>query len=166
MMGGYTRFLPDEDRRLWTRSQFLDNLAAMLGGRAAEEVVLGEITTGAEDDIQKATQLARRMVTEYGMSDRLGPRTYGKRETLIFLGRDLNEIRNYSEKIAQEIDAEVNRLILEAYQRAREVLLANRPKLDRLAAYLLAHESVEGEELKRLLGDEPAGPEGTRAAAD
>jgi len=164
MMGGYTRFLPDEDRRLWTRSQFLDNLAAMLGGRAAEEVVLGEITTGAEDDIQKATQLARRMVTEYGMSDRLGPRTYGKRETLIFLGRDLNEIRNYSEKIAQEIDAEVNRLILEAYQRAREVLLANRPKLDRLAAYLLAHESVEGEELKRLLGDEPAGPEGTRAA--
>ena len=166
MMGGYTRFLPDEDRRLWTRSQFLDNLAAMLGGRAAEEVVFGEITTGAEDDIQKATQLARRMVTEYGMSDRLGPRTYGKRETLIFLGRDLNEIRNYSEKIAQEIDAEVNRLILEAYQQAREVLLANRPKLDRLAAYLLAHESVEGEELRRLLGDEPAGPEGTRAAAD
>ena len=166
MMGGYTRFLPDEDRRLWTRSQFLDNLAAMLGGRAAEEVVFGEVTTGAEDDIQKATQLARRMVTEYGMSDRLGPRTYGKRETLIFLGRDLNEIRNYSEKIAQEIDAEVNRLILEAYQRAREVLLANRPKLDRLAAYLLAHESVEGEDLKRLLGDEPAGPEGTRAAAD
>ncbi len=166
MTGGYTRFLPDEDRRLWTRSQFLDNLAAMLGGRAAEEVVFGEITTGAEDDIQKATQLARRMVTEFGMSDRLGPRTYGKRETLIFLGRDLNEIRNYSEKIAQEIDAEVNRLILEAYGRAREILAANRPKLDRLATYLLAHESVEGEELRRLLGDEPVGPEGTRAAAD
>ncbi len=166
MMGGYTRFLPDEDRRLWTRSQFLDNLAAMLGGRAAEEVVFGEITTGAEDDIQKATRLARRMVTEFGMSDRLGPRTYGKRETLIFLGRDVNEVRNYSEKIAEEIDAEVNRLIQEAYGRARDVLVANRPKLDRLAAYLVAHETVEGENLRRLLADEPVGPDGSRAAAD
>jgi len=166
MMGGYTRFLPDEDRRLWTRSQFLDNLAAMLGGRAAEEVIFNEISTGAEDDIQKATRLARRMVTEFGMSDRLGPRTYGKREGLIFLGRDMNEIRNYSEKIAEEIDAEVDRLILEAYHRAKEVLLGNRPKLDRLAAHLLAHETVEGEELRRLLADGPAGPEDSRAAAD
>ena len=166
MMGGYTRFLPDEDRRLWTRSQFLDNLAAMLGGRAAEEVIFGEVTTGAEDDIQKATRLARRMVTEFGMSDRLGPRTYGKREGLIFLGRDVNEIRNYSEKVAEEIDAEVDRLILEAYQRAREILLANRPKLERLAAHLLRHETVEGEELRHLLADGPAGPEDSRAAAD
>ncbi|MER3398213.1 MAG: cell division protein FtsH [Chloroflexota bacterium] len=166
LMGGYTRFLPDEDRRLWTRSQFLDNLAAMLGGRAAEEVVFGEITTGAEDDIQKATRLARRMVTEFGMSDRLGPRTYGKREGLIFLGRDMNEIRNYSEKIAEEIDAEVDRLILEAHHRAREILLANRPKLDRLAAHLVAHETVEGETLRRLLAEGPVEPEGSRAAAD
>ncbi|MER3450007.1 MAG: hypothetical protein C4315_09665 [Chloroflexota bacterium] len=144
----------------------MDNLAAMLGGRAAEEVVFGEITTGAEDDIQKATRLARRMVTEFGMSDRLGPRTYGKREGLIFLGRDMNEIRNYSEKIAEEIDAEVDRLILEAHHRAREILLANRPKLDRLAAHLVAHETVEGETLRRLLAEGPVEPEGSRAAAD
>jgi len=150
MMGGYTRLLPTEDRYLWTRSQFQDMLVHMLGGRVAEEVVFGEITTGAENDIEKATKIARQMVTQYGMSEKMGPMTLGKREELIFLGRDISEQRNYSEKVAEEIDLEVRQMIEDARQRAWDILSAHRAKLDQIALRLIETEVLEGEELERL----------------
>ncbi|MHB9092816.1 MAG: ATP-dependent zinc metalloprotease FtsH, partial [Chloroflexota bacterium] len=122
MTGGYTRLLPREDRYLWTRSQFEDTLAWALGGHVAEEMIFGEMTTGSENDIERATQIARRMVTEYGMSKRIGPIALGHKEELIFLGREIGEQKNYSEKVAEIIDDEVHSFIDNAYHRARKVL--------------------------------------------
>ena len=119
MMGGYTRYLPTEDRYLWTKSQFEDRLAATLGGHAAEKVVFGEMSTGAENDIEVATNIARKMVKEYGMTDRLGPVALGHKEEMVFLGRDIGAQKNYSEKIAEVIDEEIRRLIDEALPRGR-----------------------------------------------
>ncbi|MBM2826392.1 MAG: ATP-dependent metalloprotease FtsH [Dehalococcoidia bacterium] len=150
MMGGYTRFLPDEDRHLWTKSQFKDTLVTFLGGMAAEELLLGETTTGPGNDIERATKLARQMVTEYGMSEKLGPRTFGRREELIFLGREISEQRNYSEKVAEEIDSEVLKLVEDSYAKATGILTANRSRLDHVAQYLIKNETVEGEDLKKL----------------
>ncbi|MBI2303808.1 MAG: ATP-dependent metallopeptidase FtsH/Yme1/Tma family protein [Chloroflexi bacterium] len=150
MIGGYTRVLPAEDRYLWTRSQFNDMQAWALGGRASEELVFGEITTGAENDLDRATKIARKMVMEYGMSDRLGPRTFGRREELIFLGREIAEQRNYSEKVAEEIDDEVRRIIENAYNVAKDILTAHRRKLDQIAQRLIQKETLEGEELEAL----------------
>jgi cell division protease FtsH len=150
MMGGYTRLLPTEDRYLWTRSQFYDVLATTLAGRAAESLIFSELTTGAENDLENATKLARRMVTVYGMSEKLGPRTYGKREELVFLGKELHEERDYSEMTAQEIDAEVRNLIGQAYNTATEVLTQNKAKLAQIAKELIAKETLEGEELNAL----------------
>jgi len=101
MIGGWTRFLPTEDRHLWTKSQFDDRLAVSLGGRVAEEITFGEITTGAQNDLEEATKLARKMVTQYGMSEKLGPRTFGQKQELVFLGREISEQRDYGEKVAQ-----------------------------------------------------------------
>ncbi|MSQ33253.1 MAG: ATP-dependent zinc metalloprotease FtsH [Dehalococcoidia bacterium] len=151
MMGGYTRLLPEEDRYIWTRSQFKDMLAYSLGGRAAEFIVFGEITTGAENDIEQATRIARKMVTEYGMSEKLGPRAFGRKQELVFLGREIGEQRNYSEKVAEEIDAEVQEFINTAYVHAQQVLLANRLKLDQIARRLIEVETVDGAELQALL---------------
>ncbi|MBI4498560.1 MAG: cell division protein FtsH, partial [Chloroflexi bacterium] len=150
MMGGYTRFLPEEDRYLWTRSQFKDTLATALGGMAAERLVFGETTTGPQNDIEKATAISRQMVTQYGMSDKLGPRTFGKKEELIFLGREIAEQRNYSEKIAEEIDEEVRSIVEEAYAVATNILTTRRAKLDQIAQYLIQRETVEGEDLATL----------------
>lgn len=151
MMGGWTRFLPTEDRHLWTYSQFEDRLAVSLAGRAAEEIIFGEVTTGAQNDLEQATSLARKMVTEYGMSHKLGPRTFGKREELIFLGREIHEQRNYSEKVAEEIDEEVRRLIQNAYDTARKILTENKERLKLVAEYLMAKETIEEAEFERLL---------------
>ena len=165
MAGGFTRFLPEEDRHLYTKSQFKDMLASMLGGLVAEELVFGEFTTGPQDDLERATRLARQMVTQFGMSERLGPRTFGRKEELIFLGKEIAEQRNYSEKIAEEIDEEVRQIIDHAYHTAKKVLMENRAKLDHLVQVLLEKETVEGEELKALLeappGEEPALPPAT-----
>ncbi|MDO8674482.1 MAG: ATP-dependent zinc metalloprotease FtsH [Dehalococcoidia bacterium] len=149
-MGGYTRYLPEEDRHMWTRSQFNNMLAAALGGRTAEELVFNEITTGAQSDIERATKLARQMVTDYGMSQKLGPRSYGHKEELVFLGREISETRNYSETIAQVIDDEVHDLIQRAHNKAREILAGNRARLDAIAEYLIQKETLEGVELERL----------------
>jgi len=149
-IGGWTRFLPTEDRYLWTRSQFDDRLAVMLGGRTAEEISFGEITTGAQNDLAEATKLARRMVTEYGMSDKLGPRTFGQRQELVFLGREISEQRDYSDKIAQEIDEEVHNIIQHAYNTAKKILTKNKAKLKEIAEQLIAHETLEEEELNKL----------------
>ncbi|MDO8692017.1 MAG: ATP-dependent zinc metalloprotease FtsH, partial [Dehalococcoidia bacterium] len=133
MMGGYTRLLPTEDRYFWTRSQFKDSLAVAFGGLTAEELVFNERTTGAESDIEHASKIARRMVMEFGMSEKLGPRAFGRKEELIFLGRELSEQRNYSEKVAEVIDDEIHTLIEDAHQVARDVLSQNREKLVQIA---------------------------------
>jgi cell division protease FtsH len=150
MTGGFTRFMPAEDRNLWTRSQFQDSLAAILGGMVAEELVFGEMTTGPQDDLERATKIARQMVTQWGMSERLGPRTFGRREELVFLGREIAEQRNYSEKVAEEIDEEVRRIVDEAYQSASKVLVENRAKLNQIAKHLIEVETIEGEALAAL----------------
>ena len=164
MMGGYTRFLPEEDRYSWTRSQFVDMMATLLGGMAAEGIILGETTTGPGNDIERVTRLARQMITEYGMSEKLGPRTFGKREELIFLGREISEQRNYSEKVAEEIDGEVKRIVDNAYTTAKNILAANRDRLDHIANYLIANEAVEGQELEALFTESiPVGQGSTLA---
>jgi len=148
---GHTRQLPTEDRYLMTRSQFNDMLATLLAGHNAETLIFNEMTTGAYDDIERATTLARKMVTEYGMSDKLGPRTFGHREEPIFLGREITEQRNYSEKVAREIDEEVHKIIKYAYEVAKKVLTENKKRLIYLAQTLLVQETLEGEELSSLL---------------
>ena len=150
VLGGWTRFLPTEDRHLWTKSQFDDRLAVSLGGRAAEEITFGEVTTGAQNDLEQATKLARKMVTEYGMSDKLGPRTFGQRQELVFLGREISEQRDYGEKVAQEIDEEVYNIIQQAYNTSKKILTENKAKLKELAQGLLAHETLEEPELNKL----------------
>lgn len=169
---GWTLSLPIEDRYLVSKAELLDQLAQMLGGRCAEDLILGEanITTGASDDIRKATDLARKMVTEWGMSDKLGPRTFGERQEMVFLGRDLGEQRNYSEDIASEIDQEVHHLVETAFLRAKEVLRRREHILRVLAARLTEVETMEGAEMKRIIDEiegthEPAGPELGEVAA-
>jgi cell division protease FtsH len=151
MIGGWTRFLPTEDRHLWTHSQFDDRLAVSLAGRAAEEIIFGEVSTGAQNDLEQSTNLARKMVTEYGMSDKLGPRTFGKREELIFLGREIHEQRNYGDKVADEIDNEVKALIQHAYDTAKKILTENKERLKLVAEHLIAKETIEEAEFEALL---------------
>ena len=152
MAGGFTRSLPMDDRRLQDRSYYEAMMTMALGGHVAEEMVFGEMTTGAHDDIGKVTQIARNMVTQWGMSTRMGPRTFGRRTSMIFLGRDISEERDYSERTAQEIDDEVRRVIDEAHQRCRTVIAAHRDKLEELALRLIDVETVEGDELLRIMG--------------
>ena len=152
MAGGFTRFLPEEDRHLMSRSQFKDMLATSMGGLVAEEVILeGESTTGPSDDLSKATNIARNMVTQWGMSERLGPRTFGNKQELVFLGREISEQRNYSEKVAEEIDEEVRRLVDHAYQTARSVITENNDRMQKLVKILLEEETIEGDDLRRVL---------------
>ncbi|TAK31717.1 MAG: ATP-dependent metallopeptidase FtsH/Yme1/Tma family protein [Chloroflexota bacterium] len=153
MMGGYTRLLPTEDRYLWTRSQFNDMLAWALGGMAAEELIFGEMTTGSENDIDRATKIARKMITEYGMSEKLGPRTFGRKEELIFLGREISEQKNYSEKIAEQIDEEVRSLMDRAYVLAKQILDEHRDRLKMIAEALIQKETLEGEDLEKLFSN-------------
>ena len=156
---GYVISAPPEDKYTYTRTELLDRITAMLGGRVAEELVFHEVTTGAQNDFEQATELARKMVTEFGMSEKLGPLSLGRRHGPVFLGRDLVETRNYSEEIAYEIDKEVRRIIDECYQRAREALMGARERLNRLAKALLERESLEGEQIEKVLAGEPLEPE-------
>jgi cell division protease FtsH len=152
---GYTLKLPVEDRHLYTRSQFLDELAAMLGGYAAEQIVFKEITTGASNDLREASDLARRLVTQYGMSDRLGPVTYGRPHELVFLGREIATERNYSERVATEIDREVRRLITAAHRTASSIIRRKRSLLDKIAKKLTEIETLEREDFEALLATQP-----------
>ncbi len=147
---GHTRQLPTEDRYLITRSQFNDMLTTLLAGQTAEMLTFNELTTGAHDDIKRATMLARKMVTEFGMSDKLGPRTFGDKQELVFLGREISEQRDYSDKIAEQIDEEVNNIIQHAHEEAKRVLSENRAKLIQIAEELVAKETLEGKELEAL----------------
>jgi cell division protease FtsH len=152
---GYTMALPSEDRYLQSKTEFEDKIAGFLGGNAAERLVFGDTTTGASNDIEKATDLARRMVTEFGMSDRLGPLAFGKRDELVFLGREIGEQRNYSDDVAKQIDEEVRAIIDNAYQRATDVLVQYRDKLVALAEKLIVEETVDAEEFEKLFTDLP-----------
>jgi len=155
MMGGYTRSLPPEDRYYMTKSQFKASIASALGGHAAEHVVFGEISTGAENDIEKATNIARKMVKEYGMSERLGTVALGHKEELVFLGREIGEQKNYSEKTAEAIDEEIRVLIDEGYQRAVTIMHDHRDVLDRIAKALIQYETLDGDNLERVFRGEP-----------
>jgi cell division protease FtsH len=147
---GYTMSLPAEDRYLHSKTEFEDKLAGMLGGHVSEEIVFGDTTTGASNDIEKATNLARAMVTQYGMSEALGPLAFGKKDEMIFLGREISEQRNYSDEVAAKIDAEVRGIIDQAYARARTALTEHRAVLDRLADLLVEKETIEAAEFEAL----------------
>ena len=161
-MGGYTRFLPKEDRNMISINQFHAQLAVAMGGRVAEEMVFGadEITTGASNDLENATKLARNMVTRYGMSKKLGPATFGNREELVFLGKEVSEKQNYGHTVAEKIDSEVNKLLEDAYKTAKEILKSQKSILENVANYLLEHETVEGDDLTKLLKGELASSTG------
>jgi cell division protease FtsH len=150
MAGGVTWFLED-DTTMYSRSKFKAMIATLLGGRVAEEIVFGEITTGASNDLQRITQTARSMVTQYGMSDEMGLRVYGDRQELVFLGREISEQRDYSDAVAEKIDAQVMAIIDEEYRRARDLLEKYRDKLDLVANTLLEIETLEAEEFVALL---------------
>ena len=149
---GYTKPLR-EDRYMWSRAQFNDELAATLGGRASEELTFNEITTGAQDDIKRATEWAHKMVTDFGMSDKLGPRTFGDKQEMVFLGREISEQKDYGDKIADAIDEEVNKIIRDAYEVAKKILTENKPKLIQIAEKLIAQETIEGEGLDALFNE-------------
>jgi cell division protease FtsH len=152
--GGYTMLLPEEDKYYMSKSEMMDEIVHLLGGRAAEKLVLNDISTGAQNDIERATNIARKMVTEYGMSDRLGPMTFGTKSEEVFLGRDLGRTRNYSEEVAAEIDREIRRIIEEAYKRAESLLQENIDKLHRVAKALMEKEKLNGEEFEKVFNGE------------
>ena len=161
--GGYTKTLPEEDRYLVTRNQLEARLAMAMGGRAAEEIVFDEVTTGAGNDLEQATNIARTMITRYGMSETLGPRTFGKREELVFLGREISEQRDYSDSVAEAIDDEVHRLIDDAYQTARRLLTDNMSRLERISKYLLQHETIDEQQVPEVFDAIP--PDGDMSPA-
>jgi len=160
---GYTLTLPEEDKFLMTREELSDELAMLLGGRVAEELIVGDITTGAANDIERATKIARQMVTEYGMSDTIGPLTLGQKQHEVFLGRDFATQPDYSDQVAFEIDNEVRRMIDQAHDEALEILQENRSKLDQMAALLIERETIDKEEVERLLTDVPKRPQRDQA---
>jgi cell division protease FtsH len=148
---GYTMSLPEDDHLLQSRDQFRDQMAGLLGGRVAEETVFGDITTGASNDLERVTELARKMVKRYGMSDKLGAMTFGQKEELVFLGREISEQRDYSEATAQEIDSEVQRLIAEAHDRAAKVLSEQRDRLVAVATRLMEVETLDSDEFEAIM---------------
>jgi len=148
--GGYTIAFPEEDRMLKSRKQILSDMVTLLGGRAAEDIVFSDITSGASNDLERVTKLARTMVMRLGMSDALGPMVYGKKEELVFLGREISEQRDYSEHIAEKIDSAIQNLVQEAYQKAKDILNQYRTELDRVAEKLLEVESLTSEEFYEI----------------
>lgn len=156
--GGYTLLLPTEDRYYATRSRLLDEVTVLLGGRVAESLVLKEISTGAQNDLERATMLVRKMITEFGMSEELGPITYGHKQEQVFLGRDISRDRNYSESVAQSIDREARKLIDACYHKAERILTENRDRLELVAQTLMEKETLEGPEFEELMKSGIEGP--------
>jgi len=148
--GGYTLILPENDRTLVSKRKIMADMVSLLGGRAAEEIVFSDITSGASNDLERVTNLAREMVTRLGMSDDMGPMVYGKKDEMVFLGKEFTEQRDYSESVAEKIDAEVKELVSNAYTRAKEILMEHRDVLDTLAEKLLEHETIDAKELEEI----------------
>lgn len=152
--GGYTLKVPTEDKHFHSKSEFIDEIAVLLAGHLIEKEIFSEVTTGATSDLRRATSVARRLITDYGMSEVLGPRTFGQKEELIFLGREIHEQRDYSEKIAEQIDLEINSFIKQAADKAQEVLTQNKEALERVVAALLEKETLEKEEFEKIVSDQ------------
>ncbi len=148
---GYTLKLPEEDRHLKTKTQFLADLASLMGGYAAEQLIFKDITTGASNDIREATNLVKALVTKYGMSEKIGPITYGKMEEMVFLGKEIAIEKDYSEKIAAEIDTEIKKIISEAFARAKKIITEEKEKLDKIAELLIKQETIEKEEFEKII---------------
>ncbi|MEE9400631.1 MAG: cell division protein FtsH, partial [Dehalococcoidia bacterium] len=155
MAGGYTRQLPTEDRHLYSIAQLRDTMTTYLGGRAAEEIIFGnvEVTTGASSDLEQVSTLVRKMVKEYGMSEKMGLRTFGRKEELVFLGRMVDEQKDYGDKVADEIDEEIKKLIDNAYAEAKDILIKNKEKLVQIAERLVTEETLEGEALEAVFNE-------------
>ena len=150
MAAGYTLALPQEDQTLMPRKKLLAEMVGLLGGRAAEELVFDDITSGASNDIERVTQMARAMVTRLGMSEALGPMVYGQKEEMIFLGREISEQRDYSESVAEKIDQEVRSMVQTAHLQAREILKKYHPELDAVANRLLEVETLTRDEFEKI----------------
>jgi cell division protease FtsH len=148
---GYTLKLPTEDKHMHPKSEFIADLAVMLAGHAAEKEIFGEVTTGAQNDLKRATRLARQLITEYGMSEKLGPRTFGLKEEMIFLGREISEQRDYSEKIAEAIDDEVSKFLETAYKTALKIIRDKKTTLDKIVTALIKKEVLERDEFEALV---------------
>lgn len=151
--GGYTLATPKEDKRLYSKSEMLDRLTMIMGGYAAEMIVFGEVTTGPSNDLQKATSLAKAIVTEYGMDEKLGPRTFGQKEEMIFLGKEIHERRDYSERTSQMIDEQITSIIKGAYHQAIEIINKHKNKLEQIVEVLLAKETIEREEFTEIMSE-------------
>ena len=152
--GGYTLKMPSEDKHYHTLSQFKDELAMALGGYVVEKLIYGdeEVSTGPSSDLKNATKIARDMVMRYGMSDALGPRTFGEHEEMVFLGKEIHEQRDYSEKTAEEIDKEIRNIIVQAEEVAKKTIEANRDKLEKMVAVLMEKETIEQEDIEQIMG--------------
>ena len=159
MAGGFTMHMPLEDKMYLSKKKMEEEIVTLLGGRVAEKLVIGDISTGASNDIQRASEIARNMVTKYGMSDTLGPITFGSGHDEVFLGKDYGTVRNYSEEIAKEIDEEVNRIVMKGYERCEAILNEHIDKLHALAGYLMEHEKIDGENFIKLMDGEDMIPE-------
>ncbi len=158
MAGGFTMHMPLEDKMYRSKKGMEDEIVTLLGGRVAESIIIGDISTGASNDIQRVTEIARGMVTKYGMSDTLAPITFGSGETEVFLGKDYSTVRNYSEEIAKDIDEEIRKIVTHGYKRCEEILRANIDKLHLLADYLIANEKIDGEDFVKLMEGEIVPP--------
>ena len=154
MAGGFTMSLPEHDKSFVSKTEMKENIVTLLGGRVAEKLILEDISTGASNDIERATSIARSMVTKYGFSDKLGPMVYGNDQGEVFLGRDFNSSRNYSENVAAEIDAEMREIIEEGYERAKDLLELHMDKLHQLAKYLMKHEKIDDADFEKLMKGE------------
>ena len=149
--GGYTLKTPTEDKHMHTKTEFVNEISVLLAGYITEKAVYGEVTTGATSDLRRATNLSRRLITDYGMSDKLGPRTFGEKEEMIFLGREIHEQRDYSEKIAEEIDKEITGFIEQAYKQTEKTVEEQREKIEKVVVVLMEKETIEKEEFDELM---------------
>jgi len=153
--GGYTLKAPKEDRHMHTKAEFISEIAVLLAGHVTEKEIFQEVTTGATSDLRRATALARRLITDYGMSENLGPRTYGEKEEMIFLGREIHEQRDYSEKVAEKIDEEINNFINQAIVKATDIVKNKKEELEKIVAVLLEKETIEKDEFEKMVGEKP-----------
>lgn len=153
--GGYTLKAPKEDRHMHTKAEFISEMAVLLAGHVTEKEIFQEVTTGATSDLRRATSLARRLITDYGMSENLGPRTYGEKEEMIFLGREIHEQRDYSEKVAEKIDEEINNFINQAIIKATEIVKSRKEELEKIVVALMDKETIEKEEFEKIVGEKP-----------
>ncbi|MFA6393995.1 MAG: ATP-dependent zinc metalloprotease FtsH [Patescibacteria group bacterium] len=154
--GGYTLKLPSADKHYHTRTEFLEEIAVLLAGHMTEREIFGEPSTGAQSDLRRATQVARRLITDYGMSDELGPRTFGEKDEMIFLGREIHEQRDYSEKAAEQIDKEISLLMKEGMKLAAEIISGKKDQLEKVVKELMEKETIEKEDFEKLVGEKPA----------